>query len=238
METLLRAGLHDVIVLDSVSALIPQYEIDNDMNAGSMGAEQAKMMSKALRKLTVANKKTVVVFINQTREMLNVTFGKKTTTSGGRALPHYAGVRIEIVRTEQIKKKGQVVIDHKTARDTKGDVVLGFRALLRVEKDKTGGSQPSTETTFVFDYETGNIDPVEDLIYVGRLAGLVKKSGQDASEKWWVVDYEDEVQKGRPRFKKWLARNTAVAEELEEKIRAQIGATATALDDDNEDEQE
>lgn len=220
METLLRSRLYDVIVLDSIASLLPIQEYENDMEAGSYGMEQAKLMSKALRKLTAANSMTALIFINQTREAIGVTFGKKTTTSGGRAMGFYAGVRLEMVLTERLKRKGRVV-DQKTG-EIKGDgqVVYGHRVLVRGEKDKTGGlAHPQAETTFVFNYEKGRHDEIEDLIYLGRVYELIHKSG----DKWWVEDYEDEKAHGRPRFKKWLRKNRAVREELEEQIRAEIG---------------
>jgi recombination protein RecA len=217
LETWLVSGLYDVIVMDSIAALLPEPEAGTDMSAGSMGMEQAKLMSKALRKLTAANRKTALVFINQTRENIGVMFGKKTTTSGGRAMTHYAGQRLELVRTETLKRKGKV-INEKTGEISEGDVVSGHRVLVRTEKDKTGGSAPQQTSTFVFDYDEACHDMIEDLIYVGRRFGLVHKSG----EKWWVDDYEDEKVHGRSRFKKWLNKNVAVAEELEELIYTRI----------------
>lgn len=220
IETLLRSNLYDVIVLDSIASLLPVQEYDSDMEQGSYGMEQAKLMSKALRKLTAANSKTVLIFINQTREAIGVTFGPKTTTSGGRAMGFYAGLRLELVRTEGLQRPGRVV-DQKTGEiKGEGKVTYGHRVLVRARKDKTGGiSHPDAETTFVFDYEKGQHDHVEDLIYLGRVHEFIHKQG----DKWWVEDYEDEKCHGRPRFRKWLKKNRAVCEELEEWIRAEIG---------------
>lgn len=229
VETLLRSGLYDVIVIDSISALLPQYEYENEMGAGSMGMEQAKLMSAALRKLTAANQgNTVVVFLNQTRDSMSQY--AKAVTSGGRAMGFYAGLRLEVTRTENINRKGSV-IDHKTGKAKESDkVVTGHRCLVRVTKDKTGGSFPNEETTFVFSYSDSRHDHVEDLIYLGRVCDLI---GVNPSDKWWVNDYEDEMQHGRPKFRKWLKKNRAVQEELEEAITAQI--EARRITDDAED---
>ncbi len=182
--------------------------------------EQAKLMSKALRKLTAANSNTAMVFINQTREAVGVMFGKKTLAPGGRAMSHYAGMRLELVRTEQLRRKGQTV-DHKTGEIKDGNVVFGHRVLVRAEKDKTGGIvRPNDETTFVYDYEKGHHDHIEDLIYLGRVNGFIKSKKKGKVDQWWVEEYEDEAQIGRTRFKRWLRKNKAVAEELEEWIRS------------------
>jgi recombination protein RecA len=222
METVLRSELYDVIVLDSISALLPQYEYENEMGAGSMGMEQAKLMSTALRKLTAANKSTSIVFINQTREAVGgLVFGKKTTTSGGRAMGFYAGLRLELVKIETTKKKGRKVNPKTGEIDDAADVAYGHRVLVRGEKDKTGGLfRPQDETTFVFDYEAGAHDPVEDLLYLGRLFGYIEKSG----DNWWVENYEKQKKNGRARFKKWLIEHEDVQGELEANIRAEIEA--------------
>lgn len=214
VETLLRSKLYEVIIVDSIASLLPKEEYEKDMTAASMGAEQAKMMSKALRKLTAANSNTALVFINQTREKIGVVFGSKTTTPGGRAMRHYAGVRIELVKTETIKRKGDV-LNQKTGEIKREDVAKGHRIQIRVEKDKTGGARQGDQSTMVFDYDHSEHDHVEDLIYLGRSFGYVHKSG----DNWWVDEYEDEKVKFRPTFKKWLRKNKAVAEELEDWIR-------------------
>lgn len=214
MESLLYSELYDVIVLDSIAALLPRQEQETTMEEGSFGTQQAKLMSAALRRLTTANKRTVLVYINQTRENIGVMFGKKTVTSGGRAMAFYAGIRLEMVRTETVKRKAKLV-DHKSNKGKTGDIVKGHRVLVRVEKDKTGGARPLSETTFVFDYDLGGIDPVEDLMYLGRMYDLIAMSGNT----WTLVDYEDEAQPSRVKFKKWLRRNVAVQEELTELVR-------------------
>lgn len=214
MEALLRSEEYDVVVLDSIAALLPKAEEEMDMESGTMGTHQARLMSAALRRLTAANRNTVCVYINQTRESIGSVFAKRAVTSGGRAMGFYAGTRLEMVRTETIKRAAKT-IDHKTSKEKAGEVVKGHRVLVRVEKDKTGKVKQSAETTFVFDYDASDIDPIEDLVYLGRRFGLVKVSG----DSWCVIDYEDEKSSGRKRFVKWLRRNRAVAEELEERIR-------------------
>lgn len=217
METLLRSGLYDVIVLDSIAALLPRAELESEMSAATMGTQQAKLMSQALRKLTAANRRTALIYINQTREAVGSVFAARAITSGGRAMGFYAGVRLEFVRVENIKRKAKVI--HLSKGDAvESDVIVGHRVMVRVEKDKTGGAKQHDKTTFVFDYEQQGIDHIEDLIYLGRVLGLVHKS----INSWWLEGYEDEKQNGRARFKRWLTRNRAVAEELEELI-ADVG---------------
>lgn len=219
METLLRGGEYGVIVLDSIAALVPKQELESDMEAGSYGAEQAKMMSKALRKLTIANESTVLLYINQTRDSMGSVFQKRTVTSGGRAMGFYASTRLELVRVENIKKKTKV-IDHSKGDAKDQEVVRGHRVLVRVDKEKTGSVMAQSSTTFVFDYELGGIDPIEDLLYIGRVENYVHKKGNS----WYVEGYEDEKQNGRAAFKRYLRTNIAVAEELEGWIKNGVKA--------------
>lgn len=219
IEALLASELYDVIVLDSIASLLPKSEMESDMEAASMGMEQAKLMSKALRKLTVANKKTALVFINQTRQAVGASaFAKQSVTSGGKAMAFYAGQRIELTRIETIKVEGKVV-NPSNGEFVKKSVPTGHRVLARVEKDKTGGAKPLEETSFIYDYDIGGVDVVADLILQGRTYGLVHKKGSGNGERWWVQGYEEEEQTGRARFRGWLADNVAVAEELDELIR-------------------
>lgn len=218
METLLRSRLYGVIVLDSIAALIPKQEIEQDMEAGTFGTQQAKLMSVALRRLTTANDDTTVFYINQQRESVGSMFGQKLVTSGGRAMGFYASTRIEMVRIETLKKKAPTS-DPKTGKSKETDVVIGHRVLAKITKEKTG-AQPMSQTTFVFDYDEACIDATEDLIYLGTEAGLVRKIGDNG---WAVEGYEDEKKVGRNNFKKWLQKNKAVAEELEESIREHYG---------------
>lgn len=214
IETYLRSRIYDVIVVDSIAALLPKDELDKDMESGSYGTAQAKLMSAALRRLTTANKDTVIVYINQTRDSLGSVFQKRSITSGGKAMGFYAGTRLEMVRVENVKALTRV-IDPVKGTEAKKPVVVGHRVLVRVEKDKTGSARRDDQTTFVFDYRTNAIDQVEDLMYLGRVQGWIHKQGNS----WWLEGYEDEKQNGRARFKKWLRTNTAVAEDLEQWIR-------------------
>lgn len=214
MEAHLRSGFYDVIVLDSIASLLPKGEMEKDMEAGSYGTEQAKMMSAALRRLTAANKNTALVYINQTRDSIGSIFGPRQITSGGRAMGFYAGMRIEIVRTEAVKRKG-TIIDPSSGEEKDKEVTTGHRCLVRIEKNKTGGALIASQSTFVFDYRTANIDPIEDLLYCGRYLGWVHKKG----DFWWLDDYESDKKRGRNNFKRWLKGNPAIAEELADYIR-------------------
>jgi recombination protein RecA len=218
IETLLRSELFDVIVLDSIAALLPKSELESDMEGGSYGTAQAKLMSAALRRLTAANKRTVLVYINQTRDSLGSVFQKRSVTSGGRAMGFYAGTRIEMVRVENIKRKVKRV-DPTNGNEQVVELIRGHRVLVRIDKDKTGGAMPHDTTSFVFDYEEREIDHIEDLMYLGRMMGMIEKRG----DYWMVVDYEEEKQLGRARFKKWLVQHPAICDELEEQIRGSIG---------------
>lgn len=231
IEALLRAGMHDLIVVDSIAALIPLSEIDRNMGEGTYGTQQAKMMSEALRRLTVANEKSVIFFINQTRESIGASmFGPKMTTSGGRAMRHYSGIRLEVVRTETLTRPGK---KHKANGElVTGNVPVGHRVLVKVIKDKTGGAYQGKEGTFVFRYATAQIDHVDDLITLGREKNLVHV---DSKNRFYVEGFEDERIHSRPKFKKWLRNNAAVSEELEEKIRETIGRAAAEEDDEAED---
>jgi recombination protein RecA len=217
VEAWLLSGVYDVIVVDSIAALIPKSEVEVDMEASTMGTAQAKLMSTALRRLTRANKHgTALVFINQTRQAVGASvFAKQSITSGGKAMAFYAGTRLELVKTESIKRKARH-IEPGTGKETKKLIVKGHRVLVRVEKDKTGAADNGSETSFVFDYELGGIDHVEDLMYLGRIHRIINLN---SAGEWWVEGYSDEKQKGRNKFKKWLHRNVAVAEEVEELIR-------------------
>lgn len=228
METLLYSRMWDVIVLDSIASLLPEPELNTSMSAGSMGMEQAKMLSKAFRKLTTALKGgTSMILLNQQRDAIGVTYGKKTTEPGGRAIKHYTGIRLEVVRTENLTKPGKS-IDIKNNKQKDSKLVVGHRILLRVQKDKTGGAKPYDESTMVFSYTKGRHEHLEDLIYLGRVYDLI---GVNTTDKWWAMGYEDEMVHGRPAFKKWLRKNRAVREELEEKIIARIVESEPSDDD-------
>jgi recombination protein RecA len=210
VETYLRSEIYDVIVIDSISALLPKSEMEKNMDAGSYGMEQAKLMSAALRRLTAANKDTVIVFINQQRDAVGGSmFGPRSVTSGGRAMSFYAGMRLELVRTESIKRKSKV-LDLSKGDDVEKDIVKGHRVVVKVNKNKVGGPAPQSEGTFVFDYDLEDIDPVEDLIWIGRDCGWIQKSG----DYWALTGFEDERKNGRPRFKSWLKSNKVAKDTL------------------------
>lgn len=212
VETLVQSRLYSVVVVDSISALVPLEDVTTGMEASSYGMQQAKMMSKALRKLTAANtfNGTTIVWINQTRDNVGVSFGKKTTTSGGRAMGFYATTRIEMSKLETLTKKGQQVDPSTGEIKSKDRVPYGHRIQVRIEKEKSG-ARPLETTTIVFDYEQGKFDEIEDLIYLGVLYGLVHKK----NNTWWIDGYEKKkVGTGRKGFKKFLRKHPDLAQEL------------------------
>lgn len=230
METYLRSGLYDVIVLDSIAALLPKGELEKDMEAGSYGTEQAKMMSAALRRLTAANEKTVLCYINQTRDSIGSVFAGGTRTSGGRAMGFYAGMRLELVRIEAVKAKRHSV-NASNLNDQETDLITGHRVLVKIKKNKTGGAYPESQTTFVFDYESQGIDRLEDLIFCGRFLGWIHKKG----DYIWLDEYETEKKNGKARFKKWLASRPDVCDQLEDWIR-NVDYDDLKGDEDDDDE--
>lgn len=228
MQTYLMSGMYDILVLDSIAALLPKGEFEKDMEAGSYGTEQAKMMSGALRRLTACNKGTMIIYINQTRDSVGSIFAAATRTSGGRAMGFYAGMRLELIRTENIKRKRRE-IDPKTYEERSVDVTVGHRVVVRVKKNKTGGAYPESSTTFVVDYRQKKIDRLEDLFYCGRELGWITKSGD-----YFALDgYEDQRKHGRARFKKWLKDNPDIADELEEWI---VNVDLTGEEDEEDDD--
>lgn len=230
MELLTRSRVYSVIAMDSIAALLPLSEMDEDMEKGSYGTAQAKLMSAALRRLTAANSHTALIYINQQRENIGGgVFGKKFNTSGGRAMGFYAGTRVEMVMTESLKVKTKgIKADSGNEQET--TKVVGHRVLARIEKDKTGGATRADTTSMVFDYRINNFDHVEDLMYLGRVAGLVKKNGS----QWWMVGYEDEKCASRGKFKKWLRGNKLEAQELESEIREHFANAKVALEEDED----
>ena len=199
VESLVRSGKLDVIVIDSVAALTPKDEIEGDMGQSHVG-KQARLMSQALRKLTaiVARSKTIIIFINQIRMQIGVMFGNPETTPGGKALKFYTSVRLDIRRIAQIKK---------------GDEVMGGRVRVKVVKNKVAA--PFKQTEFDLMYNEG-ISREGELIALGEKMGLVKKSG---------VSYEyDGVKLGRgyDATRQFLRENKKVSGEIEKTIRKQL----------------
>lgn len=195
-ENLIRSGALDVIVVDSVAALVPKAEIDGDMGDSHMGL-QARLMSQALRKLAGAiNKsKTVLIFINQLREKIGVMFGNPETTTGGRALKFYASIRMDIRKVENIKQDGEVV---------------GSRARVKVVKNKV--APPFREAEFDIVYGKG-ISKEGNILDMGVNLDIIEKSGS------WFSYNGNRIGQGRENVKQYLLDNPEVMQEVEQKIR-------------------
>ena len=195
-ESLVRSGALDVIVVDSVAALVPKAEIDGDMGDSHMGL-QARLMSQALRKLTGAlNKtKTVLIFINQLREKIGVMFGNPETTTGGRALKFYASVRLDIRRGEQLKV---------------GSDVVGNKTNIKVVKNKV--DPPFKTATVDIMYGEG-VSKEGELLDLASDAGIVEKSGA------WYAYKGDKIGQGKENAKIYLKENSKIENEIEELVR-------------------
>jgi len=203
VETLVRSNAVDLVVIDSVAALVPQAEIEGEMGDSHMGL-QARLMSQALRKLTgIINKSnTIVVFINQIRMKIGVMFGNPETTTGGNALKFYASVRLDIRRTGQIKS---------------GEEIIGNRTKVKVVKNKI--APPFRAAEFDIMYNEG-ISRTGDVLDLAVLHGIVGKSGA-----WF--DYADaKIGQGREASKLYLANNPKVLEEIEAKVRKKVAEDA------------
>ncbi|MBP3707754.1 MAG: recombinase RecA [Clostridia bacterium] len=195
-EALVRSGALDIIVVDSVAALVPKAEIDGDMGDSHIGL-QARLMSQALRKLAGAiNKtKTVIIFINQLREKVGIMFGNPETTTGGRALKYYASVRLDIRKIENIKQDGEVT---------------GNRAKVKVVKNKM--APPFREAEFDIVYGKG-ISKSGSILDLAVNLDIVEKSGS------WFSYNGERIGQGRENIKKYLEDNPKVMAEIEEKVR-------------------
>jgi len=199
VETLVRSSAVDLVVVDSVAALVPQAEIEGEMGDSHMGL-QARLMSQALRKLTgIINKSnTIVIFINQIRMKIGVMFGNPETTTGGNALKFYASVRLDIRRTGQIKS---------------GEEIIGNRTKVKVVKNKI--APPFRAAEFDIMYNEG-ISKTGDVLDLAVLHGIVGKSGA-----WF--DYKDaKIGQGREASKQYLAENKEVLAEIEQKVREKV----------------
>ena len=199
-ETLVRSNAVDVIVIDSVAALVPRAELDGDMG-DSLPGLQARLMSQALRKLTSAISRSgaVVIFINQIREKIGVMFGNPETTTGGRALKFYASIRLDIRRQDAIKQ---------------GTESLGVRTKVKVVKNKL--APPFREAEFDVMYGEG-ISKTGSVLDAGVDNGLVEKSGT------WYTYKSERIGQGRENAKKWLQDNAATLADLEAKLRDALG---------------
>jgi recombination protein RecA len=204
-DNLIRSGAIDLIVIDSVAALTPRAEIEGEMGDSSVGL-QARLMSKALRKLTSTIHKTgcCCVFINQLREKIGVMFGNPETTTGGNALKFYSSVRVDIRRSSQIKD---------------GDVVMGNRTKVKIVKNKV--APPFRRAEFDIMYGKG-ISKVGEIIDLGVDLGIIKKSGS------WFSYGETRLGQGRDSVKNLLIDNIELMDELEGKIKAALNDTAPA----------
>ena len=196
-ETMVRSGAIDIVIVDSVAALVPKAEIEGDMGDSHVGL-QARLMSQALRKLTGVIGKTscTVVFINQLREKVGVMFGNPETTTGGRALKYYSSVRLEVRRGEQIKKDGQAI---------------GNRTRIKVVKNKV--APPFREAEVDIIYGEG-ISREGDILDLAASEDIVNKSGA------WYAYQGNKIGQGRENAKIFLRENPAVMEEIEQQVRA------------------
>ena len=201
-ETMVRSGAVDIVVVDSVAALVPKAEIDGDMGDSHVGL-QARLMSQALRKLTAVISKSncTVIFINQLREKVGVMFGNPETTTGGRALKFYSSVRLDVRRIESLKQSGEVV---------------GNRTRVKVVKNKI--APPFKEAEFDIMFGEG-ISRVGDILDLAAENNIVNKSGA-----WYAYD-GNKIGQGRENAKNYLKENTQICEEIETKVRELFGLT-------------
>ena len=214
-DTLVRSGAIDVLVVDSVAALVPKAELEGEMG-DSLPGLQARLMSQALRKLTasISKSNTLVIFINQIRMKIGVMFGSPETTTGGNALKFYASVRLDIRRIGALKDK---------------DEVVGNATRVKVVKNKV--APPFKVVEFDIMYGEG-VSKVGELIDLGEKAGVVEKSGS-----WYSYDGQ-RIGQGRENAKNYLKGNPEVAQAIENKVRANAGILAGALMDGGKDDED
>ena len=195
-ETMVRSGAIDIVVVDSVAALVPKAEIDGDMGDSHVGL-QARLMSQALRKLTgvISKSNCTVVFINQLREKVGIMFGNPETTTGGRALKFYSSVRLDVRRIESLKQGGEVI---------------GNRTRVKVVKNKI--APPFKEAEFDIMFGEG-ISSVGDILDLAADNSIINKSGA------WYAYEGNKIGQGRENAKQYLKDNPAVCEEVERKVR-------------------
>ena len=210
-DTLVRSGAIDVMVVDSVAALVPKAELEGEMGDSHMGL-QARLMSQALRKLTstVARSNTLIIFINQIRMKIGVMFGNPETTTGGNALKFYASVRIDIRRIGAIKDK---------------DDVIGSQTRVKIVKNKV--APPFKTVDFDIMYGEG-ISKTGELIDLGVKSGLIDKAGA------WFSYNGEKIGQGRENAKIFLKEHPEIADEIEAKIRADAGHLTTEMITDDE----
>ena len=207
-EMMVRSGAVDIIVVDSVAALVPKAEIDGDMGDSHVGL-QARLMSQALRKLTaiISKSNCIVIFINQLREKIGVMFGSPETTTGGRALKFYSSIRMDIRRIEAIKQGGEIV---------------GNRTRVKVVKSKV--APPFKEAEFDIMFGKG-ISREGDILDLAANTGIVNKSGA------WYSYNDAKIGQGRENTKNYFRENPEIMEEIEHKVRAHFGLEAEGNDE-------
>lgn len=213
-DTLVRSGAIDVLVVDSVAALVPRAELEGEMGDTHVGL-QARLMSQALRKLTssISRSKTIVIFINQIRLKIGVMFGSPETTTGGNALKFYSSIRMDIRRIGSIKER---------------DTVIGNQTRVKVVKNKM--APPFRVVEFDIMYGEG-ISKTGEILDLGVQAGVVEKAGS------WFSYGDEKMGQGRNAAKQFLLDNPEIANEIEQKIRTNAGLVASAMlqgDDENE----
>ena len=214
-ETLVRSGALDIIVIDSVAALVPRAEIEGEMGDAQMGL-QARLMSQAMRKLSgaISKSKTCVIFINQIREKIGVIFGNPETTTGGRALKFYASIRMDIRRTGSIKD---------------GEEVVGNRTQVKVVKNKV--SPPFKSAVFDIMYGVG-ISKSAELLDLAVNENIIEKAGT------WFSYGEDRLGQGRENVKKLLEGNPDLMSKIEKEVREKLGLVKQANNKSNNQEKE
>lgn len=205
-ETMVRSGAVDIIIVDSVAALVPKAEIDGDMGDSHVGL-QARLMSQALRKLTAVTSKSncTVIFINQLREKIGVMFGNPETTTGGRALKFYSSIRLDVRRVETLKQSGEMV---------------GNRTKIKVVKNKI--APPFKEAEFDIMFGEG-ISKEGDILDLAVNTGVVNKSGA------WYAYNGEKIGQGRENAKSYLKQNQAVCQEIEERVREGFGLDSVVI---------
>ena len=203
VDTLVRSGAFDIIVLDSVAALVPQAELDGEMGDSHMGLH-ARLMSQALRKLaaSINRSRTCVIFINQLRMKIGVMFGNPETTTGGRALGFYASLRLDIRRVAQIKD---------------GDEAVGSRTRVKVVKNKLAPPYRQAEFDLFFQGQQIGMSREGDMVDIGVDCGLIEKSGT------WFSYNGERLGQGRENAKGFLAENKELAAALESRLRTELG---------------
>ncbi|MCD8221572.1 MAG: recombinase RecA [Clostridiales bacterium] len=209
-ETMVRSGAVDIVIVDSVAALVPKAEIEGDMGDAHVGL-QARLMSQALRKLTAVISKSncIVIFINQLREKVGVMYGNPETTTGGRALKFYASVRLDIRRTESLKQGGQVIGNHVRVKVAKNKIAPPFR---EAEFDIMFGQGISKEG---------------DIIDLAAKENIIEKSGA------WYAYQGVKIGQGRENAKNYLRENPAVCAEVEKLVRERYGLQGDVVAPEN-----